>query len=507
MQIMKHKTSYSILATALTAVLAFGLSSCVSDDSTGDIYTLPELAIKGSESTGMPEYNFYLGNEAVITPEITYTGDEADLTYKWEIGTYANSVKGELEEVSTDKVLHYDFKDGGSYYAHLTVTDGKVGQVIDYKINMQRTFEEGYVLTSTDADGKGNLSFIKVLTPEEKAAGTKEIVMEHCLEAMNEDYSEDGLIKAVIGKVTWPKDLTRVLVSTKDHCYFLDPNNFTVITSINYTDLYSDFKATEFMTDSYVPYAFDANTKKFAHLNLTYMFPYEYTYFKGLDAEDFIYCEYYYWGSVYSSTLFLNYSKNAAYNFQAYAPYYGIDTYFPQCGTIPDGQKLLTGYCTSSNSYLFTKEASTGNIYFWTYAFGWGSEDTFTSKTIEATADMAVPEQGTRFTLSNKFARYYYALGNCVYVFVPGAATLTLPSKSEYAIQFGSNEEVTYTNVNLNTEELYVATYDKTTQRGNFYIYDCADVRTDNSSNVQPKESHKSCAGRISYVMYKPSIQ
>lgn len=491
----------------MAAVMTLCLSACINDESTEAVNELPELTIAGSDATSMPEYNFYLGNEAVITPDITYTGNEADLTYKWEIGTYANSVKGDLEEVSTDKVLHYDFKEGGSYYAHLTVTDGKVGQVMNYRINMQRTFEEGYVLTSTDADGKGNLSFVKVLTPEEKAAGTKEIVMEHCLEAMNDGYSEDGLIKAVIGTVSWPKDLTRVLVSTKDHCYFLDPNNFTIITSINYHDLYSDFEATTFMPDSYVPYAYDATRKKFTHLNLTYMFPYEYTYFAGLEAEDFKYCEYYYWGNVYSSTLFLDYTGNKAYEFQAYAPYYGLDTYFPQCGTIPAGQKLLTGYKTSANSYLFTQDEQTGDVYFWTYAFGWGSEDSFSSKTIAASSDLAVPKQGTDFAHSEKYARYYYALDNCVYVFLPGSATIALPTKSQYAIQFPSNEEVTYIYVNIKTEELYVATYDKTTRRGNFYIYDCADVRTDNSTNVQPKESHKSCAGRISYLMYKQSIQ
>ena len=82
-----------------------------------------------------------------------------------------------------------------------------------------------------------------------------------------------------------------------------------------------------------------------------------------------------------------------------------------------------------------------------------------------------------------------------------------MPDKSQYAIQFAANEEITFLDTNLSTDELYVATYDKTTQRGNFYIYDCKDVRTDNAAAVKAKAEYKNCAGRISSVMYKPSIQ
>lgn len=90
--------------------------------------------------------------------------------------------KGDLEEVSTEPELKYNFTSGGSYYVHLNVTDGKVGKTVNYQVNVNRTFENGYLITSSDADGKGNLSFVKILTPEEIAAGEKEVVVEHCME-------------------------------------------------------------------------------------------------------------------------------------------------------------------------------------------------------------------------------------------------------------------------------------------------------------------------------------
>ncbi len=96
---------------------------------------------------------------------------------------------------------------------------------MDYKVNLNRNFEEGYLLTSFDSDGKGNLTFIKISTPEETAAGKKNVPIEHCLELMNEGVSEAELVKAVSGSVNlWDGKtysvLTRILVSTKDRMLF-----------------------------------------------------------------------------------------------------------------------------------------------------------------------------------------------------------------------------------------------------------------------------------------------
>lgn len=514
---MKKKKIFSTLI--LAALLSLGFSSCVSDDSTDATQTLPELAIKGSDATTMPVYNVYLGKECVIKPEISYNGNASDLKYKWQVGTYANGKKGELEDAGTEPELKYNFTSGGSYYVHLTVTDGKVGKAVNYQVNVNRTFENGYLLTSTDADGKGNLSFVKILTPEEIAAGEKEVVVEHCMETINEGYSEDGLLRAMTGTQSlWDgqhsSSVSRVLVSTQDRCYFLDPNNFTVLASISYTNLFPGFKATHFVPDSYLPYAYDKNMKKYARLNLQYMFAFDPTTFAGGDFEDMIECTFSQWGTATPRIYYVDYSIGKVAIYNGYASYYGYPNNFPDCKNLLDGQKLITAFAGIEPNdsyvtpfYILSKVESTNEVCLWTNEKSSLMEpQNFTAQRIPLTSELAVPGQGARLVATPTYNRYYYAVGNCVYVFLPGN-TFSLPNKDQFAIKFGANEEITYMDTDFSTEELYVATFDKTTNRGNFYIYNCADVRTDNAANVAPKEVHKACAGRISYIIHKPSIQ
>lgn len=514
---MKKKNIFSIMTVAV--MLSLSLASCISDDSTDGNKAIPQLAIEGSDATTMPEYNIYLGNECVIKPAISYNGNSEDLKYQWMVGTYTNGQKGDLEEVSTEPELKYNFTSGGSYYVHLNVTDGKVGKTVNYQVNVNRTFENGYLITSSDADGKGNLSFVKILTPEEIAAGEKEVVVEHCMEKINEDVSEDGLLKAFIATANlWDGShssvLKRVLVSTQDRCYFLDPNNFTVLTSIDYASLYPGFKASAFMPDSYMPYAYDKDMKKFAHINLQFMFPYDYQYFHGCEPEQMVENYFSQWGTPTEKTFFLNYSANTVAIFSSYASWYGFDNNFPDCKNLLDGQKLITAFSGVEPNdsyitpvYILSKDESSNELYLWENGSTNFMEPAgFVSQKMAITDNTAVPAQGASFVVTATYGRYYYAVDNAVYVFLP-QNTFSLPNKNQYAIQFGANEEVTYLYVDLATNELYVATYDKNTKRGSFYIYDCADVRTDNAGNVQPKESHKNCAGRISYVIHKPSIQ
>lgn len=506
-----------ILTTwALAMLLSLGFTSCIDDDTTeGNVSSLPSLTIKGNDATTMPTYNFDLGEDIVIKPELGYNGDESQLTYKWQMGTYTNGQKGELKEVSTERDLNVKVKVGGSYYFHFTVTDGKVGQSMDYKVNLNRIFEEGYLLTSFDSDGKGNLTFIKIPTPEEIAAGKKNVPIEHCLELMNEGVSEAELVKAVSGSVNlWDGKtssvLTRILVSTKDRCYFLDPDNFTVLTEIKYADLYPGFQASEFMPDAYTPYAYDKNMKKFAHLNLKYMFPYEYTYFKGGESDDYILFKYSSYGTETSRTFYMDYTHNQVSIFSAYASFFGLDTFFPNPGNLLNGQKLITAFCNGDGStvYVMAKGNVAGSINLWTNSnsYNYINEEDFTSQSFTPTSKTAVPDQGARFVYSSKYDRYYYSLGNSIYVYL-NSNQFTLPNKNQFAVQYGADEEITFMDVNLSTDELYVATYNKTSKRGSFYIYDCKDVRTDNSSAVKPKKEYKDCCGKITYLMYKPSIQ
>lgn len=517
-----HWTKSIFSAGTLGLLLSLSAASCVSDDSGEGGGYVPTLSIEGAGGEEMQVINIYLGRECVIEPEISYSGpDENDLRFSWKIGTYANGVQGESEEVSTERNLNYMFDTGGTYYVHLTVTDGRVGQAVDYQVNVNRTFEEGYLLTSTDADGGGNLVFVKKLTPEEEAAGTGPVIMEHSMESMNEGISEDGLVGAVLGTTTFPKTVSRLLVSTDEHCYVLDPNNFTAIVDMRYDDLYPGFKATDFMPDDYTPWAYDRVMRKFAHINLTYMFPYEYSSFSECEAEDFILCWFNSWGSPSLFTFFPNYSRNEVAIFYGYA----VGTKFPSTGNYAGADNFLDGddelitafygfapdpetYMTTI--YVLSRDKTAGTIQLWTDVAGFGTDGlnpgNFTAQDFTPTSATAVPGRNERLVPSVSNQRYYYPVGNCVYVFVPGL-NFVLPDKSQYAIRFGDEEEITYMDTNLETEELYVATYDKSTERGNFYIYDCGDVRTDNSAGVKAKAAYKGCAGRIKSLIHKPSVQ
>ena len=151
-------------------MLAVTATSCIDDSSSYGGNPLPGLSVTVPGDEEMPVYSFNYGEDCVITPDIRYDGT-GELSYEWSIGTFNNRVKGPMEFVTNDKTLRYFFPQGGSYYAHLVVSDGEVGLVQDYEININRTFEQGYMILSNNAAGEGNLVFIKDLTREEIEAG------------------------------------------------------------------------------------------------------------------------------------------------------------------------------------------------------------------------------------------------------------------------------------------------------------------------------------------------
>ena len=69
---MNTKSIFS--AWALTAMLSMTLTACVTDDSSEGSDSIPQLNVKGADSDEMTTYNFYLGNDCVISPDITYSG-------------------------------------------------------------------------------------------------------------------------------------------------------------------------------------------------------------------------------------------------------------------------------------------------------------------------------------------------------------------------------------------------------------------------------------------------
>lgn len=507
LNIFSHAVMLAIAALPL-------LASCVSDDSSEGGITLPTLAVGGTSADSMALFSVNLGDSLILKPDVSYNGS-GDLTYEWLVGTYANGVKGDLEKVSTDPTLHYFFPRGGSYYVHLRLTDGKVGTVADYQVNVNRSFERGFLLVSNDAAGHGNLVFIRELTDEEKAEGLTETITEHCLERMNAGIGSPRLVNALVGTLTWPSVISRLLVSTEDRCYFLDPNTFTIVTDINYGDTYAGFKADKFLTATY-PMAYDSQMKKCVHLNLQYMFPFEYKYYVGMPFSDFITSHIYQWGSVADKVFYVDYQKPSVALFNSYASYYGYDTFFPASDTLLNHQELLTIFAGSgpgknyiTPSYVLSRDSVDRSlIRLWVNNTNQDVVDQgFTScKTYTLTGDEAVPRQGTPFMLSRTSRRYYYALDNSVFVYNP-LGSFVLPRLSQAAITFPKNETITFLDTDVAKNLLYIATYDSNTARGNFYVYSCADVATGTAASAEPLKAYKGCADRITSVIYKPSIQ
>ena len=492
---------------AIVASLAM-LSSCINDDSSYGGQVLPELSVKNANADEMIVANFNLGEQCTISPEIQYSGSAENLQYEWSVGTYNNQVKGELEVVGHDRDFSYFFNEGGMYYVHLAVTDGVVGIVQEYQVNINRTFENGFILVSNDESGKGNLAFIKVMTPEEIAEGMEQVRMENCLTRMNEGLGEEKLINVAIATLTWPKMITRLLAITEDKCYFLDPNAFTIIAEIKFSDTYPGFKATDFYP-AYNPYVYDQNMKKFIHFDTNYMFGYEFGDYKGY-AFDYIYnYAYVMWGSTNYNSYYITHNPETISMYDAYYSYYGTLP-FTSSEDIFNGHEILAAFPSDEmdmsiyafHNYAITRSLETNQLYFHEFDINNGFKVSQTSE-ITSSGQIAVPTKDMPFAISAKYHRWYYSTGNSIYVYLATNNTI-MPSIEEYALQFPANETITFMSV-PNDEELYVATYDSSTKRGNFYIYSLADVRTDNP-NAAPKESFKSCADKITNIISKGSI-
>lgn len=487
--------------------LALAMFSCVSDDSSEGGADIPQLTVAGGDDGAMPVKNFNLGEECVISPDITYQGGagEAGLKYEWSIGTYSNGSKGKLEKAGDERELRHNFLEGGSYYAHLVVTDGKVGAVMDYQININRTFEEGYMLVSNDEQGNGNLAFIKIMTPEETAAGTPQIYMEHCVERMNEGVETGRLVGAVHAVSTWPKTVHRLLLSDEERCLILEPNTFVAIADLPYSEIYDGFKASR-LIPSYNPFAYDESGKS-VHINTANMFTFESSGFKGVQFDDAFTYTYTMWGTSNTQLMVAKYDEGEVLEYNSnYGKLMGT-------GDLLKDENIVTAFgfksesAYSASSYILTRSKEDASrcymrklqIAYMSY-YGTGTMTEFA-----ASDDTALPERGARVVYSPKYDRFFYAIGNKVYVCLP-ANESPLPQKEEYALSFPSGEAVTFIDVNADTEELYIATYDSVAKRGSFYIYSTADVRTDNRGKAEPKAKHKGCADRIIDVVYKPSL-
>ena len=512
-----------ILPAMVAAVLGTAAISCTDDNSSYGGGALPALSVVVPENDDMPVYNFNYGDNCVLTPDVRYDGT-GELQYEWSVGTYIDGLKGPLEVVSNEKTLTYFFPQGGSYYAHLTVTDGTVGIVQDYAISINRTFEQGYLIVSNNNAGEGNLAFIKDLTREEIEEGLPQTLMENCLQRVNSNIGKSKLCGSMIiqwyawtGNTVSP--VNRLVIVTENEGLYIDPNTFVLSSEINYEEVMPGFKGDDFMLRNTNPLVMDMKQRRYLSLNSDYMFGYEDSEWKD-----------HFFDYVCKNTLMVG-ENQTHYNFfinrsplaVEEKTYYGWtstqelkdadgNTLFNNeelvCAFLGDGIPNSSG--TTYPGCIISRNKSNGN-YFATTLTGFGGYsfnlDIHSRGKIAVDASTAIPDTEARIVTSQTYHRTYYPCDNNIYVMLADGGTMQLPSKEKAAINIPAGEELTFMDIHTitNGEELLVATADKSTGRGNVYIYDVRDVRTDNP-NPSPKARYKNCADRITSIMYKPRI-
>ena len=506
-----NKLTYFIL------FLALGLTACVDDDSRGITTPLPELSIAGSDSETMPVYNVYYGDELTIDPQVQATSQ--DLSYTWSYGTYTEissttARKGELTEISTDPVLRYSFAEKGTYYVHLVVTDGTVGSVMEYRVNVNDYYEKGILVIANSDDGQGNLGFIKELTNEDVAAGMTWRVEEHCLEAVNPDLEVSTIVGA--DRVTSSSLFDRtespiMLVSLEDKCLYVNSTTFEINSQSNYDEVTSGFRASHFISsdsNSSNPFVYDKTQGKFIHFQKAYWFIYEYSYPFFHQSYDDIVLGYTFQastGDLIQDPIFIDYAKPEVSCFDS--------NMADKAGT----GNLLTGKTILMVTHETNTTASTLHIVAqsndnpleitqytvnrdydfdaWTvfYSPAENGVQTYTASTADG-----IPAQGTHMALAQDYQVAFYPVDNGLYAYYLLNASPRLPSTP--LITYPAGEEITCLNVNVATNELYVGTYTEATGRGNVYIYSVANLR---SGNLEPTHEFLQSTDCIVDIRYK----
>lgn len=141
------------------ALLATSLTSCFEDETTMGTGAISEILI---DSTSIQKvYNINKNETLIITPVISQTNKEKDVTYTWEIN---------LETYSHDQEFVYEGKELGSYLCRLIVENSDGKSFFPFELHVNSPYEEGITLISKDADGNSMLSFM--LTPADGSEPT-----------------------------------------------------------------------------------------------------------------------------------------------------------------------------------------------------------------------------------------------------------------------------------------------------------------------------------------------
>ena len=131
-------------------------AGCIKDNSTSGESMISKVKLPADDTRVVN-----VGEEAVIDPLIEWNGEnESDYTFRWVLNGH--------EDISTEKVLRYVFKDTGANYLNLFVTNKRTGISAnqEYLVTVSRPFFLGWLILSKGASDESKLSFVKMDTHE-----------------------------------------------------------------------------------------------------------------------------------------------------------------------------------------------------------------------------------------------------------------------------------------------------------------------------------------------------
>ncbi len=172
--------------------VALLLQSCYKDNSLLPDKAIDEIQIKTDATDTL---NLYLGD--LINIKTDPASAKQGTSYQWSMGTYSEDYSSKevttvFKEIGTDSDLNYKTTNLGHYYLRQVITNEQGSAIKYYHVFVNSEYEEGYLILSKRADGTGNLSFMKTLTPEEIAAGKEAVFRQNLFEYVNGEESKIG---------------------------------------------------------------------------------------------------------------------------------------------------------------------------------------------------------------------------------------------------------------------------------------------------------------------------
>ncbi len=237
---MKLKNILPLIAIALLAV------SCLRDDTTSADRPLSEITI--NPATIQEVYNIDKNEVLRISPSISQTNAQKDVTYTWEV---------DQEVYSHDKDFEYPAKYLGKYLCRLIVGNSDGKSFFPFTINVNSPYEEGITVLSQDAQGNSMLSFM--LTPTDPTVERRFIVGD-CFSVNNEDtrfashaidmvQSSGSLILACQGADGWQSKAHTGFNDDVPTLYYLNEKTLVAENILTVTE-YDDFKPTHLIIPS-----------------------------------------------------------------------------------------------------------------------------------------------------------------------------------------------------------------------------------------------------------------